>query len=143
MQKGDEWKTAFITNCGLFESLVMTFGLTNMPATFQTMMDSIFITHIRRGDANPFFDDVGIGTASDPRGILSDEISTLLYATKSFRFSININSSSNLPNACSFKEKFLTLGISFQEKGFNQILPRLQEYETGLSPPQSRNSDPF
>lgn len=73
MREGDEWKTAFITNQGLFESLVMTFGLTNAPATFQAMMDSIFISYIRRGDANPFFDDVGIGTTSDPRGILSDE----------------------------------------------------------------------
>ena len=46
MKEGDGWKTAFITNRGLFESLVMTFGLTNAPATFQTMMDSIFITYI-------------------------------------------------------------------------------------------------
>jgi hypothetical protein len=73
MKEGDEWKTAFITNRGLYESLVMTFGLTNAPAAFQAMMDSIFVTYIRRGDANPFFDDVGIGTTSDPRGILSDE----------------------------------------------------------------------
>ena len=73
MREGDEWKTAFITNRGLYESLVMTFGLTNAPATFQAMMDSIFIVYIRRGDAGAFFDDVGIGTKSDPRGILTDE----------------------------------------------------------------------
>ena len=28
IKEGEEWKTAFITNRGLFESLVMTFGLT-------------------------------------------------------------------------------------------------------------------
>src|SRR6204780_5900662 len=39
----DEWKAAFRTNRGLFEPLVMFFGLTNSPATFQTMMDEIFI----------------------------------------------------------------------------------------------------
>jgi hypothetical protein len=35
-------KTAFKTLLGLFESLVMTFGLCNAPATFQTFMDMQF-----------------------------------------------------------------------------------------------------
>src|SRR3984957_17007043 len=42
IKKGDEWKAAFRTNRGLFEPLVMFFGLTNSPATFQTMMNDIF-----------------------------------------------------------------------------------------------------
>ena len=42
MKEGDKWKAAFHTNHGLFEPLVMFFGLTNSPATFQTMMNDIF-----------------------------------------------------------------------------------------------------
>jgi len=42
IKEGDEWKAAFRTNRGLFEPTVMFFGLTNSPATFQTMMDKIF-----------------------------------------------------------------------------------------------------
>ena len=38
----DRHKVAFITNRGLFEPIVMFFGLTNSPATFQMMMDTIF-----------------------------------------------------------------------------------------------------
>jgi reverse transcriptase-like protein len=42
IKKEDEWKAAFKTSEGLFEPTVMFFGLTNSPATFQTMMDDIF-----------------------------------------------------------------------------------------------------
>ena len=42
IKEEDRWKVAFITNKGLFEPTVMFFGLTNSPATFQTMMNTIF-----------------------------------------------------------------------------------------------------
>jgi len=42
IKEGDEWKAAFITNRGLFEPCVMFFGLTNSPATFQSMMNDLF-----------------------------------------------------------------------------------------------------
>ena len=45
--KGDKWKAAFKTNKGLFESTVMFFGMCNSPATFQSMMDKIFVTMIK------------------------------------------------------------------------------------------------
>jgi hypothetical protein len=73
MREGDEWKTAFTTSKGMFESLVMTFGLTNAPATFQTMMDSIFVVYVRRGGTKVFIDDVIMATRPDPTGKLSNE----------------------------------------------------------------------
>ncbi|QRW25030.1 Retrotransposable element Tf2 protein [Rhizoctonia solani] len=42
VKEGDEWKTAFQTKYGLYESLVMTFGLTNAPAAFQHFMNKLF-----------------------------------------------------------------------------------------------------
>src|ERR1700738_3104482 len=49
IKQGDEWKTAFRTRYGLYEYLVMPFGLANAPATFQNMMNDIFRDLIDRG----------------------------------------------------------------------------------------------
>ena len=61
-KKGDEWKAAFITNQGLFEPRVIFFGLTNSPATFQTMMNEIFQEELREGWVSIYMDDILIHT---------------------------------------------------------------------------------
>lgn len=62
IKKGDEWKAAFRTNRGLFEPLVMFFGLTNSPATFQGMMNDIFIELIDDQVVITYLDDILIFT---------------------------------------------------------------------------------
>jgi hypothetical protein len=62
MKEGNKWKATFKTNKGLFEPLVMFFGLTNSPATFQTMMDSIFREEIASRDIIIYMDDILIAT---------------------------------------------------------------------------------
>jgi Reverse transcriptase (RNA-dependent DNA polymerase) len=46
IRKSDEWKATFKTNKGLFKPTVMFFGMCNSLATFQAMMDDIFMTMI-------------------------------------------------------------------------------------------------
>lgn len=59
---GDQWKAAFLTNRCLYELLVMFFGLTNSPATYQTMMDDIFQDLIATGKVVIYMNDILIRT---------------------------------------------------------------------------------
>jgi hypothetical protein len=58
IRKGDEWKAAFKMNKGLFEPTVMFFGMCNSPATFQAMMDDIFMMMIDNRLVIVYMDDI-------------------------------------------------------------------------------------
>jgi hypothetical protein len=55
---------AFHTNRGLFEPLVMYFGLTNSPAIFQTIMNKIFQDLITEGIVSVYLNNIVIFTNS-------------------------------------------------------------------------------
>jgi Reverse transcriptase (RNA-dependent DNA polymerase) len=54
----DQWKAAFKTNQGLFEPMVMFFGMCNSPATFQAMMDSNFSNMIEERRVIVYMDNI-------------------------------------------------------------------------------------
>ena len=58
IKEGDEYKAAFRTNRGLYEPLVMFFGLCNAPATFQRMMNEILKEEIASGTVSVYMDDI-------------------------------------------------------------------------------------
>ena len=62
IKEGDEWKVAFIMHIGAYEPTVIYFGLTNSPATFQTMMNDLFHDLINQGDTATFIDDILVAT---------------------------------------------------------------------------------
>jgi len=60
IKEGDEWKTAFLTPEGSFEPTIMFFGLTNSPATFQTIMNDLLRDLVVEEKVAVFIDDVMI-----------------------------------------------------------------------------------
>ena len=58
IKEADKWKAAFTTNRGLFEPQVMLFGLTNSPATFQALMNTVFVDLVTAGKVAVYLDDI-------------------------------------------------------------------------------------
>ena len=56
---------AFTTHMGSFEPVVMFFGMTNSPATFQAIMNKILRDLINEGKVAAFVDDVLVGTEEE------------------------------------------------------------------------------
>jgi len=65
IKKRNEWKVVFTTPEGSFEPTVMFFGLTNLTAMFQTMMNELLRDLINTGKVAAFIDDVIIGMKTE------------------------------------------------------------------------------
>ena len=62
IKEGDEWKASFTTPEGSFKPTVMFFGLTNLPVTFQAMINEILRDLINTEKVAAFIDNMIIGT---------------------------------------------------------------------------------
>ena len=65
IKEGDEWKAVFTTPEGSFKPTVMFFGLTNLPATFQAMMNELLRDLINTGKVAAFINNIIIGMETE------------------------------------------------------------------------------
>jgi hypothetical protein len=109
IKDGDTWKAAFQTNRGLFEPLVMFFGLTNSPATFQTMMNDIFREEIAEGWVVIYMDDILV--FSKDKNEHQEQVKRILEKLQQHQLSLKAEK-------CYFeKEEIEFLGLIISEKG--------------------------
>ena len=64
IKERDKWKVAFTIPEGLFEPMVMFFGLTNSLATFQTIINKLLRGLINIGKVESFIDNIMVRTES-------------------------------------------------------------------------------
>ena len=65
IKEEDEWKVVFTIPEGSFEPMVMFFGLTNLPATFQTMINELLRDLINTGKVAAFINNIIVVTETE------------------------------------------------------------------------------
>ena len=65
IKKGDEQKRAFTTHMSSFKPTIMFFGIINLPAMFQAMMNKILRDLINEGKVTAFVDDILVETKTE------------------------------------------------------------------------------
>ena len=67
VKEEDKQKAVFIVHLGVYERTVMFFGLINLLATFQAIMNDILRDLINTGEVAAFMDDVLVGTEEEEK----------------------------------------------------------------------------
>jgi hypothetical protein len=121
IKEGDEYKAAFKTRRGLFKPTIMFFRLTNSPAMFQAMMNSIYqqtITkHESRGtNIRIYMDDIAVATKTTSLQGHVDAVSDVLQVAKEHSLFFKLSK-------CSFHVPSIDYLGLILEKGLTKMDP--------------------
>ena len=125
IKEGDEWKCAFRCKFGHFEPLVVQFGLTNAPATFQRFVNSIF----------PDLIDIHIVCYQDDILIFSNDLETHIKIIKEVLKRVIENQLVLKASKCLFHTDSLTfLGHTISTEGIKMELDKVKAIDDFCPP---------
>ena len=127
MEEADQEKTSFVTSQGLFCYKVMSFGLKNVGATYQRLMNKMFAHQIGR-NVQVYVDDMLVKSLCEEDHL--DDLRETFNTLRSYNMKLN-------PNKCAFgvtAGKFL--GFMVSQRGIEVNLEKVRAIME-LEPPRT------